>query len=225
MSVEILMSCMYQKDFSIVKKSNIRSDAIIINQTNVDKVEIKEYDFGTVKMISTTERGLSKSRNMALKNSTADFCVICDDDEVLTDNYVEMVEEAYMETNADAIVFNIKSMNINIRPQEKLFEKVTKVNKFKSYSSVHVTFRRKIVNDNALSLIVILEVDLDFIQWPKIHFSSMNYTNALIEYLHTQELLQNFILKIQHGLKDLTKNIFMILELFFMHGNQGLSIC
>ena len=151
MSVEILMSCMYQKDFSIVKKSNIQSDAIIINQTNVDKVEIKEYDFGTVKMTSTTERGLSKSRNMALKNSTADFCVICDDDEVLTDNYVEMVEEAYMETNADAIVFNIRSMNINIRPQEKLFEKVTKVNKFKSYSSVHVTFRRKIVNDNALS--------------------------------------------------------------------------
>ena len=49
MSVEILMSCMYQEDFSIVKKSNIQSDAIIINQTNVNKVEIKEYEFGTVK--------------------------------------------------------------------------------------------------------------------------------------------------------------------------------
>lgn len=105
------------------EKSNIQSDAIIVNQTNIDKVEIKEYDFGIVKMISTTERGLSKSRNMALKNSTADFCVICDDDEVLTDNYVEMVEEAYNQTNADVIVFNIKSMNINFRPQEKFFEK------------------------------------------------------------------------------------------------------
>ena len=151
MSVEILMSCMYQKDFSIVEKSNIQSDAIIINQSNVDKIEIKEYDFGTVKMISTTERGLSRSRNMALKYSKADFCIICDDDEVLTDNYVEMVEEAYNETNADVIVFNIKSMNTNSRPQEKLFKKITKVNKYKSYSSVHVTFRRKIVNDNALS--------------------------------------------------------------------------
>lgn len=109
MSVEILISCMYQNDFSIVKKSNIQSDAIIVNQTNIDKVEIKEYDFGIVKMISTTERGLSKSRNMALKNSTADFCVICDDDEVLTDNYVEMVEEAYNQTNADVIVFASKN--------------------------------------------------------------------------------------------------------------------
>lgn len=151
MSVEILMSCMYQKDFSIVEKSKIKSDAIIINQTDENKIEVKEYDFGTVKMISTTERGLSRSRNMALKNATSDFCIICDDDEVLADNYVQMVEEAYNKTNADVLVFNIKSMNTNLRPQEKFFDRIKKINKYKSYSSVHVTFRRKIVLDNALS--------------------------------------------------------------------------
>lgn len=150
MSVEVLMSCMFQKDFAIVEKSRIKSDAIIINQTNENGIEEKEYDFGTVKMISTTERGLSRSRNMALKNATADLCILCDDDEVLVDNYVQMVEEAYNRTNADVLVFNVKSMNTNLRPQEKLFDKIKKIKNYKSYSSVHVTFRRKVVLDNNL---------------------------------------------------------------------------
>ncbi len=144
MSVEVLLSTMHQKNFDIVEKCNIKSDAVIINQCDEEKIETKKYDFGTVRMIYTKTRGLSKSRNMALENAKGDICIICDDDVVYYDNYVSITETAFSNNkNADLIVFNIKSINTNIRKQEKLFKKVKKIPYYKSYSSVHIAFRRK----------------------------------------------------------------------------------
>lgn len=41
MKVEVLLSCMNQKDFSIIEKINIHSDAIIVNQCNHNCVKEK----------------------------------------------------------------------------------------------------------------------------------------------------------------------------------------
>ena len=69
MRLETLISCMHQKDASIALTSNVRNDAVIVNQCDVD--EITESDIvdsvgNTHKtlFISTQERGLSRSRNM-----------------------------------------------------------------------------------------------------------------------------------------------------------------
>ena len=48
-------------------------------------------------MIYTTERGLSKSRNLAIANAKTDICLICDDDEIFVDNYEEIILNAYYE--------------------------------------------------------------------------------------------------------------------------------
>ena len=95
MNIEVLLSTMYQKNFDIVEKCNIRSNAIIINQCEEEKIETKKYSFGTVKMIYTKSRGLSNSRNLALNNATADICILCDDDIVYHDNYVSTIEKAF----------------------------------------------------------------------------------------------------------------------------------
>lgn len=142
MKVEVLLSCMNQEDFSIVEKANIRTDAIIVNQCNCNCIELKEYPFGKVFMINTTERGLSKSRNMALKYSTGDICIICDDDEVLSQDYESRLIDAFSNVNADIIVFNIISKNLDRRPQEKLFKEIRRIPFYKSYSSVHIAFKR-----------------------------------------------------------------------------------
>ena len=67
MKIEVLMSAMHQTDFTLAYKSNVQSDLLIVNQC--DKNDYSELTVGIHKwrMISTTERGLSKSRNMALK--------------------------------------------------------------------------------------------------------------------------------------------------------------
>lgn len=113
MTLQLLISCMHQKDASIVQRSNIQSDCIIVNQCDEDKIEELQMisDKGkpfNVKMIYTTERGLSKSRNMALRNATADICLICDDDETFEDGYEQIILDSYRNNpNADIITFKI----------------------------------------------------------------------------------------------------------------------
>ena len=100
MTLEVLVSCMHQTDISIIKRSNIQSDVLVINQHDVN--DYQEYEFtnkrGEVckaRIISTTERGLSKSRNMAIAKSVGDICMICDDDEFFYSNSSELINEAY----------------------------------------------------------------------------------------------------------------------------------
>lgn len=144
MTVEVLLSVMNQTDLSIVDKCNIHSNCIIINQCDKEEQISVDREFGRIKMISTKERGLSRSRNMALENSTADICVLCDDDIVYVNGYEKIIKNAFQDLpHADLIVFNIRSMNTDIRPQEEFFCKAKKVPKHKMYSSVHIAFRRK----------------------------------------------------------------------------------
>ncbi len=100
MNVEGLISCMHQSDWSIVKRSNIQTDVLIINQCNEDTTE--EYTFTNqngvlchARMIRTTERGLSRSRNMALQHAKGDICIFCDDDEVFENNYERTIIHAF----------------------------------------------------------------------------------------------------------------------------------
>lgn len=113
MKLEVLISCMHQKDSSIIIKSNIQSDVLIINQCDEEKKE--EFIFQNNKgenckcrMIHTKERGLSKSRNMAVRNAIGDICLICDDDEVLESDYVENITTAFEKNeNKDIIAFRL----------------------------------------------------------------------------------------------------------------------
>lgn len=117
MRVEVLISCMNQKDASIVSKTNVQSDVLVINQCNENKEEKFEFfnktgELCKARMIFTTERGLSKSRNMAIRNATGDICLICDDDEILKDDYVDTIEKAFMNyPKNDIIAFNVQCPN------------------------------------------------------------------------------------------------------------------
>lgn len=145
-TMDILVSCMYQKNMDIISKSNIKSDAIIINQCDCESYSKKIIPYGTIQMFSTKQRGLTKSRNMAIKKSKADICLLCDDDEVFQDDYLEKVLNAYNELpQADIIVFKMA----NRVPSFK--DKVMKI-KFPMTMKVcswQISFRRQsIINAN-----------------------------------------------------------------------------
>lgn len=114
MRLEVLISCMHQKDASIIQRTNIQSDVLIVNQCNENREE--RFDFKNKKgelciarMIYTAERGLSRSRNMALRNAKGDICLICDDDEILEDDYVEKIIGSFEKYHAeDIIAFSLK---------------------------------------------------------------------------------------------------------------------
>ena len=151
MSIEVLISAMNQSSMELIEKSNIHSDCLIINQCDRDEVISEEKEYGIVRMISTCERGLSRSRNMALRNSNADICVLCDDDIVFHDGYEDIIKNAFDEvTDADVLVFNIKSVNTEVRKQEPYFKAVKRVPWYKSYSSVHIAFKRQKVLEKGI---------------------------------------------------------------------------
>ena len=140
---------MHQTDTSILERSNVQSDVVVVNQCDHDALE--EFDFINkkgrtchCKFINTTERGLSRSRNMAIKNAWGDICQICDDDEVMADDGEEIILRAYDENpDAGLIAFAlIRNDNGKSYPEEKKslgFRQILKT------SSLQLTFSRNLM--------------------------------------------------------------------------------
>ncbi len=86
---------MHQTDFSIIEKSNISTDAVIVNQCNCDSYDEVKKNNQQIKMVSVKERGLSKSRNKAIELADHQYCLLCDDDEVFENNYAEIILQGF----------------------------------------------------------------------------------------------------------------------------------
>lgn len=104
MKFEILMSCMHQVDFSLVEGSNIKSSVLMINQAE----KIDDVQEGLARMLITTDRGASKSRNLALQMAKGDICLFADDDEWFIDDLEAKILKVYEELpEADVIIFDV----------------------------------------------------------------------------------------------------------------------
>lgn len=152
MRLIVLISCMNQPDFSIVQRSNIQTDVVVVNQCDTN--DFYEYDFTNiygqychVKFICTTERGLSRSRNMAIANAEgADICLICDDDEYLVNNYEDIILKAYQKAqDGTALIAFAFSRKDKVMPTE---EHMLGIKEICKTSSVEITFKRRIIVEN-----------------------------------------------------------------------------
>ncbi len=140
MKLEILLSCMHQNDESIVHRSAITGNVLVINQC--DRAEEKTFrtEHGVARIISTAQRGLTRSRNMAISRSHGDVCLLCDDDEVFVPGYEEKILAAYEDNpQADVIIFKMRGRKPSFpdRVMELKFPKTMKV------SSWQISFRRE----------------------------------------------------------------------------------
>jgi glycosyltransferase involved in cell wall biosynthesis len=147
MKINVLISCMHEKDTNIIQRSNIQTDVVVVNQCDKDCIE--EWDFINkqgqqchAKFINTTERGLSRSRNMAIANSWGDICLICDDDEYLHDGYERLILQGYSEIpSASLIAFSLNRKDLTkhypVEVRSLKFRQILKT------SSQQLTFRKK----------------------------------------------------------------------------------
>ncbi len=142
MKLEILLSCMNQKNTSIVQNSAIAGDVLIVNQA--DKNDVLDEWNGTqhIRMLTTTERGLSRSRNMAIQNAEGDICLLCDDDELFVPDYESLIINAFMTfSDADVIAFNIMNKETRLKP---VVQRLSYLNTLK-IASYQIAFRRQAV--------------------------------------------------------------------------------
>ncbi len=108
--VTVLLSAMDLSDISILNKLNISGSSVIIDQC--DEESEKWIPEKKCLFVKTGERGLSKSRNMAMRKAVslgADICIFCDNDVVYRDDYEKVIKDAFdRNPGADIIVFFIE---------------------------------------------------------------------------------------------------------------------
>ena len=134
------MSCMYQNDAGLVHASNITGGCVVSNQCDWDGYAEHLTEKGIVRMFSTRQRGLTKSRNEAIRKARADICLLCDDDECFISDYEEVILNAYQQLPyADIIIFKMANRQPSFPDQimELRFPKTMKV------SSWQISFRRE----------------------------------------------------------------------------------
>jgi glycosyltransferase involved in cell wall biosynthesis len=131
---------MNQVDDSLVHKSGLTGDVVVINQCDHNSYCEYQTENGMARMVFTTQRGLTKSRNMAIEYSNADICLLCDDDEEFVSDYTQKIFKAYeMLPQADVIAFKMvnRSPSYPDRVMRLRFPNTGKV------SSWQISFRRK----------------------------------------------------------------------------------
>lgn len=106
MTLEVLISAMNQQDFGLFESIGVVDEALMINQCGCDGYCIDETS--RRRIISSSEKGLSRSRNMAIKESVGDICLFVDDDEELVPDYDSIIRNAFINNpKADIICFKI----------------------------------------------------------------------------------------------------------------------
>ena len=149
--IEILVSTMNRStlDFLISMFPFTHFSAfsiLVINQTTAEK--LLESQYPSVRVINSFERGLSKSRNLALDNAKGDLCILTDDDVVFTPDFEDSVIKAFNREPSIALAsFRVKT------PDGKLFKKYPQTRKIKlnhldlfNIISVEMVLNKKLVH-------------------------------------------------------------------------------
>lgn len=140
-SLSFLGDMFYDEDF-------LKLNILVVNQTTKNK--LLKSDYANVRIINSFEKGLSKSRNLAIENAIGNICLFADDDVKFRKNIKELILEAYKENkNADVITFQMvddKGDLYNNYPEIVKHDKKT----IKTANSVTITFKRKVIRESGV---------------------------------------------------------------------------
>lgn len=155
-SIQVLVTTMHQVDDRKYQEMNLRTEAVIANQTNVEFEQHIQHGDNCVCFVSTKTRGLSKNRNIAIShiNPSAEYIVFSDDDMVFVDDYEEIITTAFFEhPEVSAMKFNLNCIS-----DRKI--------SMKRFSSFHIANRREMGSWGVCGLVVKRELlhncDLQF---------------------------------------------------------------
>lgn len=153
-NVQVLITTMHQNDFTKYHTMNLQTDAVIANQSNIDKIEEKIFNGKKIRLVTTKTRGLSKNRNIAIENCFLDdeYILFSDDDLVFHQNYEKIIcKEFDQHPEANAIKFNLNCIS-NRKLSMKSIEKFHRLNRreITAYGVCGVVLKRNILLDKKL---------------------------------------------------------------------------
>ena len=105
--IEFLISTMNRSDLRFLdhmfQHHNLNElKILIINQTTKDN--ILESDNENIRVVNAFEKGLSRSRNLAIKHATGEICFIADDDIEYLPEVIDVVTKAYQDYPDSALI-------------------------------------------------------------------------------------------------------------------------
>ena len=143
-NVTVLLSTVNSKK-NIIKNANIKTDAIIINQSDAFGKEIILYKDHIIYWYDFDERGVGLSRNNAISRVKSDYAMIVDDDVVLFDDYESKIKKWFdILPNADVLIFNIESSNVLFKTTTRV-KRINKLN-FYNYGATRIVFKTKVIS-------------------------------------------------------------------------------
>lgn len=152
MKFEVLLATIDQTDDAVLDEMGVRSDVLVCNQ-NHEKTDYRVYTKNgyNVRWYDFQERGVGLNRNNALLRSTADICLLSDDDVLYEEDYVQTVLDAFEKNpKADVIIFNTYLDNNEKRSKAKKNIRV-RVHNCGRYGAYRIAFRRMSVIKNAIT--------------------------------------------------------------------------
>lgn len=109
MQVEMLISAVNANPEELLEKMKPECNAVLINQCNYEKQETIWIDDKEIHIWHRNERGVGKSRNLALEKATANILLFCDEDIEYIPGYSKGIAEAFEKhPEADMIIFNLE---------------------------------------------------------------------------------------------------------------------
>lgn len=150
MTLDVLLSAMHLKDYGYINSLNITGNCVIINQCErQSRQELTDHG-RHITYIETTERGLSKSRNMAIEHASSDICIFCDNDVEYAGDYERLILEEYEKhPEYDIIAFHVEA-DFNPAPCYSAPRKISYLTSGKLFSCA-ISFKRRSIGDIRLN--------------------------------------------------------------------------
>lgn len=150
--IEVLLSTINQNNTLFLHDQNITGFCTVINQNMCEKESIVKND--KFNIYTYNEKGVGLSRNLAFLHSSKKILLFADDDEVLFDEYEQIVSKAYNELpDADMIIFDINLTNSSKNGNFRHINKIKKLNKFNSmrYGACRFSVKRESLIRNRIT--------------------------------------------------------------------------
>lgn len=154
LKLEILISTMDRVSLDFLEdmfpnNNYLNYNILIVNQTSKARLLCSEYD--NIRVFNVFEKGLTKSRNFAIKNTNGDICLLADDDVIYESDFKEIVINAFkLYDEADVVTFQMKDLDGNYFKDYS--EKLTHDSEtIKTVNSVVIAFKPKSIKSNDIA--------------------------------------------------------------------------
>lgn len=121
MAVQLLVSCVDKDVAQMLEKQKLTGSAVVVNQCDKDAEEHLCLNKAEAAVYHRKERGVGRSRNLALSKADREICLFSDEDIVYTDGYEALIEAEFAaHPEADGILFQVE-----VTPERKTYQNDT----------------------------------------------------------------------------------------------------